>query len=77
MQYPPVFVTVRKLIEPVAVRLGDRRLQEACCQLVVDPGDGRHAIKALANLRAVEYRLGALEDARRLLSRQLASMGVG
>jgi len=76
MQYPPVFVKIRKMLEPVAVRLGDRRLQEACCQLIIDSGDGRHAVRALANLRAVDYRLGAIEDARRLLSNQLASMGL-
>lgn len=76
MEYPAVFVTVRKLLEPVAARLGDRRLKEACCQLLVDPGDGRHAVRALANLRAVDYRLGPIDDARRMLSNQLASMGL-
>jgi hypothetical protein len=76
MQYPPVFVKVRKLLEPLAVRLGDRRLKAACCELVVDSGDGRHAARALANLRAVEYRLGDIDDAKRLLSSQLAAMGV-
>ena len=76
MQYPPVFVKIRKMLEPVAVRLGDRRLQEACCQLIIDSGDGRHAVRALANLRAVEYHHGDVEDARRLLSNQLASMGL-
>lgn len=77
MQYPPVFVKVRKLIEPLAVRLGDERLKEACCQLLVDSGDGRQAIKALANLRAVGYRVYDVEQARNLLARQLASMGLG
>lgn len=77
MQYPAVFVKIRKMLEPVAVRLGDRRLKEACCELLVDSGDGRHAVKALANLRAVEYRVYDVEQARNLLSRQLASMGVG
>lgn len=76
MQYPPVFVKIRKMLEPVAARLGDRRLKEANCQLVVDSGDGRHAVKALANLRAVEYRVYDVEEARSLLSRHLSTMGI-
>lgn len=71
------FAKVRLLIQPLAVRLGLRPLKAACCELVVDSGDGRQAIKALANLRSVTFRHGDLDEAKRLLSARLAQMGVG
>lgn len=76
MNNEALFARVRKLIEPLAVRLGDRKLKEACCELVVDSGDGRHAIKALGKLRGLDYRIGDLEDAKDLLSARLTPMGI-
>lgn len=70
------FARIRKMLEPMAARTGDRRLKVACCELVLDSGDGAHALRALAQIRAVDYHIGTIEDARRQLSRQLASMGL-
>lgn len=70
------FADIRKLIEPLAVRSGNRRLKEVCCELVVDSGNGLNARRALRQLRVVGYRQGVLADAKRRLSAQLATMGV-
>lgn len=57
------FVPVRLRLERLAVRLGAKPIKEACCELALDEGNGRHARHALAALHSLPFRHGAVEDA--------------
>lgn len=65
------FVAVRLRLERLAIMLGARELKEACCNLVLDDGDGSHARIALAALRRIPFRHGGVEDATREIERLL------
>lgn len=54
------FVAVRLRLERLALQLGAKELKTACCDLLLDEGDGRMARRALGQLRSCPFRHGGI-----------------